>query len=234
MNANQEKQINEVMELLSDYIATPPWEEGMVEVYSDAVAYVGEMLELTEDEVLDYLEEEPQNQMAHAHVFEHFATTVPNDDGETAVQAFMRTRVEQDGSYACRYLEALQRSELAIWEVLQSGGKQAQVRRLGSNGSAITVTLDTVERIPSEICVAARLLDVDGVKLFGFGMLPIFRLDADEILAYLAQVEEETRRTAQQEADADPQAVELVVQEEMADLLFHETLAAWVAQGFED
>lgn len=234
MTVEQDKQVSEVMELLSNYIATPPWEEWMVEVFSDAVAYVAEMLELSGDEVLDYLEEEPQGQMAHSHVFEHFITTETNESGESVLQAFMRTRVQQDQqSYACQYLEALSQSELALWEVVKTVGKQADVRRMGTTEPVIRVQMDAAN-VPANICIASRLLNVAGEAVFSFGMLPISRSEAEEILVYLDQVQAEMRETAEQEADHDAADVEAAIREELVDLMFHETLTAWVAQGFEE
>ena len=76
----QQNQVDAAMEMLSAYIAKDPWEEWMVEVFTDAIAYAAEMLELSADEVLDYLDEQPLGQMAHAHVFEHFVITETNED----------------------------------------------------------------------------------------------------------------------------------------------------------
>lgn len=68
--------------------------------------------------------------MAHAHVFEYFVNTEFNEEGESVLQQFMRTRVEQSAdSYACHYLKALSESELAIWEVV--GLNQGNTHRYG-------------------------------------------------------------------------------------------------------
>ncbi len=160
ITAEQEKQVSGAMELLSAYVAEPPWEDWMVEVFSDAIAYAAEMLELSGDEVLDYLEEEPQGQMAHSHVFEHFITTETNEDGESVLQEFIRARVQQDEkSFACQYLDALLRSELALWEVVGTEGKSVKVRRLGTDDAAVLVPMDA-SAIPNNICIASRLLSL--------------------------------------------------------------------------
>lgn len=236
ITAEQEKQVSEAMELLSAYIANPPWEDWMVEVFSDAIAYAAEMLELSGDEVLDYLEEEPQGQMAHSHVFEHFIATETNEDGESALQEFIRARVQQDEkSFACQYLEALNHSELALWEVVGKAGKMVDVRRLGTDEPSVRVPLDA-SGIPANICIASRLLSLpDNNHTFSFGMLPVERGEAEDILAYLEQVRAEMLETAQneegQEYDADDIAA--AIKEELGDLMFQETLTAWIAQGFE-
>lgn len=235
ITAEQEKQVSGAMELLSAYIANPPWEEWMVEVFSDAIAYAAEMLELSGDEVLDYLDEEPLGQMAHSHVFEHFVTTETNEDGESVLQEFIRTRVQEDKSFACQYLDAFAHSELALWEVVGRVGKKVEVRRLGSDEPSVLAQLDATN-IPKHICIASRLLKLpNDQNIFSFGMLPIERAEAEEILAYLAQVRAEMLETAQAEAqEHEPEDIDAAIREELTDVMFHETLTAWIGQGFEN
>jgi hypothetical protein len=237
ITAEQEKQVSGTMELLSAYIANPPWEEWMVEVFSDAIAYAAEMLELSGDEVLDYLDEEPLGQMLHSHVFEHFVTTETNEDGETVLQEFMRTRVQQEEkSFACQYLEAFSHSELALWEVVGKVGKKVEVRRLGSDEPTVLAQLDATN-VPNNICIASRLLRLpNDQNIFSFGMLPIEKAEAEEILAYLAQVRTEMLETAQTEEGQSHEAADIdaAIVEELTDMMFHETLTAWIGQGFEN
>lgn len=237
ITAEQEKQVSGTMELLSDYIANPPWEEWMVEVFSDAIAYAAEMLELSGDEVLDYLDEEPLGQMLHSHVFEHFVTTETNEDGETVLQEFMRTRVQQEEkSFACQYLEAFSHSELALWEVVGKVGKKVEVRRLGSDEPTVLAQLDATN-VPNNICIASRLLSLpNNQHIFSFGMLPIEKAEAEEIIAYLAQVRTEMLETAQTEEGQSHEAADIdaAIIEELTDVMFHETLTAWIGQGFEN
>ena len=155
ITADQQKQIDGVMELLSDYITQPPWEEWMVEVFSEAVGYAAEMLELSEEEVLDYLDEQPLGQMAHAHVFEHFITTETNENDESVLHEFMRTRMEQSGaSFTLDYLNALDAAELALWEV--TGFKAGQYADGGAaySGNCFLYTLDSsIHRSITDTCL---------------------------------------------------------------------------------
>ena len=237
ITAEQQKQVDGVMELLSAHIANPPWEEWMVEVFTGSIDYAAEMLELSADEVLDYLEEPPLGQMAHAHVFEHFITTETNEDDESVLSEFIRTRVEQQtGSFACQYINALNKATLGLWEVMGfTAGKSAQVRQLGTTGPVLEVPLEA-DSIPKNICIASRLLTLaDGSHTFSFGLLPVDRNEADDILAYLEQVRTELLETAQSEGHAhDAADVEAAIREELTDLMFHETFASWISQGFEE
>jgi hypothetical protein len=237
ITAEQQKQVDGAMELLSAYIAKPPWEEWMVEVFTEAVDYAAEMLELSADEVLDYLEEQPLGQMAHAHVFEHFVTTETNEGDESVLSEFMRVRMEQaEASFACQYLKALKASELAIWEVLSfKAGQTAEVRRFGSEGPVVQVLMET-DSIPANICIASRLLALpDGSHTFSFGLLPIERSEAEEIMSYSAQVRSEMLETALSDGQAYENAdIEEAIHEELVDVIFHETFASWIAQGFEE
>jgi hypothetical protein len=237
INSEQQQQIDHVMELLSSFITQPPWEEWMVEVFTGAVDYAADMLDLSADEVLDYLEEPPLGPMAHSHVFEHFITTESNEDDESVLQAFIRSRVQEDQtSFACQYLHALDESELALWEVVSFiPKKSAQVRRFGTKEQAFTVPLDA-EKIPKDICIASRLLTLPNNEyMFSFGLLPIEKPEAEDIMAYLEQVRGEMLAAAKEEGHADnAEDVEDAIKEELADLLFHETFASWIAQGFEE
>lgn len=235
ITVEQQKQVDAAMELLSGYIAKEPWEEWMVEVFTDAIAYAAEMLELSADEVLDYLEEQPLGQMAHAHVFEHFVTTETNEDGESVLKEFMRTRVQEDeASFACQYLYALNESKLALWEVTSIQAGKASVRQMGSDGVVVQVPLEA-ERIPKNLCIASRLLSLpNGEYTFGFGLLPVERKEAEDILAYLQQVRTEMEETARTDGQGyEAEDIEEAIHEEMLDLMFHETFAAWISQGFE-
>lgn len=234
----QQQQIDAAMELLSAHIASPPWEEAMVQVFTDAIDYAAEMLEIGEEDVLDYLDEQPLGQMAHAHVFEYFVNTEFNEEGESVLQQFMRTRVEQSAdSYACHYLKALSESELAIWEVIGlKPGQYAQVRRLGSDNAPVNVVTEATS-VPQNMCLAARLLALpDGVNTFGYSLLPIERSEAEDILAYLQQVRAEMLEKANSGELENVNAADLeeAIHEEMVDLMFYETLTSWLAQGFED
>lgn len=237
ITAAQQTQVDAAMELLSAYIANPPWEEWMVEVFTDAVDYAAEMLELSADEVLDYLEEAPLSQMAHAHVFEHFINTETNEDGETVLQEFIRTRLQQEqNAFACQYLKALSESKLGLWEVVGfKSGQFAQVRLWGTKEPVLQVPIEA-DNMPKDICIASRLLTLpNGEHTFGFGLLPVERSEAEDILSYLAQVRTEMQETAKSEGHAeDAQDVEAAIVEELTDLIFHETFASWIGQGFEE
>jgi hypothetical protein len=237
ITAEQQQQVDDAMELLSAYVAKAPWEEWMVEVFTDAIDYAAEMLEISADDVLDYLEEQPLGQMAHAHVFEHFINTETNEDDETVLQAFMRERVQQEEhSFSCQYLKALSEAELNLWEVVSfNAGKSAEVRRLGQDEPPVQVPMDATE-IPSGVCIAARLLHLpDNGYTFGFGLLPIDRSEAEDILAYLAQVRAEMLEAAAAEGQQhDENDVEAAIKEELVDVMFNETFAAWIGQGFEE
>lgn len=237
ITAEQQQQVDDAMELLSAYVAKEPWEEWMVEVFTDAIDYAADMIEISADDVLDYLEEQPLGQMAHAHVFEHFINTETNEDDETVLRAFMRMRVQQEeNSFSCQYLKALSEAELGLWEVVSfHAGKSAEVRRLGRNEPSVQVPMDATD-IPADVCIAARLLCLaDNNYTFGFGLLPIDRNEAEDILVYLDQVRAEMLEAAVaegQQHDADD--VEAAIKEELVDVMFHETFAAWIAQGFEE
>lgn len=237
ITAEQQQQVDDAMELLSAYVAKEPWEEWMVEVFTDAIDYAADMIEISADDVLDYLEEQPLGQMAHAHVFEHFINTETNEDDETVLRAFMRMRVQQEeNSFSCQYLKALSEAELGLWEVVSfNAGKSAEVRRLGRNEPTVQVPMDATD-IPADVCIAARLLCLAGNNYtFGFGLLPIDRNEAEDILVYLDQVRAEMLEAAVaegQQHDADD--VEAAIKEELVDVMFHETFAAWIAQGFEE
>lgn len=237
ISPGQQQQVDAAMEQLSAYIAQPPWEEWMVEVFTAAIDYAAEMLDITADEVLDYLEEQPFDQIAHAHVFEHFVNTETNEDGETVINAFLRQygQQPQHQAFGLQYVTALSVSKLELWEVVGfKAGKSASVRRFGTKEAAINVPMDA-DSIPSNMCIAARMLTLaDGTTTFGFGLLPVERADAEDILAYLAQVRAEMMETAVTEAPHEAADVDAAIAEELVDLLFHETLAAWIGQGFEE
>ncbi len=232
MHTAQQQQIEVAMEALSAYIANPPWEEWMVEVFTYAVDYTAEMLEISDEDVLDYLDEPPLGQMAHAHVFEHFVTTETSESGETVLAEFIRKQVkEADQPLSYQYLQALAKADLALWEIISlKPGVSAQVKRLGSPDQPITVVTEA-KSIPQNMCLAARVLQLpNNFNTFGYSILPIEREEAEDILAYLQQVS--TEHTGADTSSAED--VEASLQEDLVDLLFHETLTSWISQGFEE
>lgn len=233
----EQQQIDAAMERLSAYVAKSPWDEWMVEVFTETIDYAADMIEISDEDVLDYLEEPPLGQMAHAHVFEHFITTETNEDGETALQAFLRTELHgETAPYAYRYLQALGNAPLMLWEVVGfQAGEYAEVRSLGTSDAVTRVQMG-VSSLPDKICIAARMIQLsDGSHTFSFGLLPIEQNEAEDILAYLAQVRGEMLDTAKEEAAGQDSAdVDAAIAEELTDLLFSETFAAWIGQGFEE
>jgi len=233
----EQQQIDAAMERLSAYVAESPWDEWMVEVFTETIDYAAEMLEISDEDILDYLEEPPLGPMAHAHVFEHFVTTETNEDGETVLQAFLRAQLRGESvPYAYSYLQALGNAPLTLWDVVGfKSGEYAEVRRLGTNEPPVQVQMSVTD-LPEHICIAARLIRLsDGSHTFSFGLLPIERNEAEDILAYLDQVKGEMLSTAKEETpNQDGKDVDAAIAEELTDLLFSETFAAWIGQGFED
>lgn len=237
MTPQEQQQVDAAMEQLSAYIAQPPWEEWMVEVFTAAIDYAAEMLDITVEDILDYLDEPPLGQMAHAHVFEHFVTTETNEDGQSVLQAFIQQYAQRQASHShgIAYLNALANAPLVLWEVMGvKPGHSISVRRFGTQDTPVSVLLEA-EQVPRDMCIAARLITLaNGEHTFGFGLLPIEKQEAEDILAYLAQVRDEMLEKTSDAVQPELADLDTVIAEEMTDLMFNETLASWLSQGFEE
>lgn len=237
MDKQAQEQVDSVMEQLSGYISHAPWDEWMAEVFEEALAYTADALDLSIDEVLDYIDEEDTlGRMAHAHVFEHFVTTEENESGETVLQAFLRQHVDPAKlPKGYQYLQALADSKLGIWEVVDVKGKTAKLKLLGQDTPIFDVNID-IQNLPKNVCIATRVLALPNLQnILGFGLLPLEREDAIDTLDYLAAIRGEilAQLAAEQPHLSEAERQQLL-QEELNDLLFYETFASWIGQGFEE
>ena len=174
MDKHAQQQVDTVMEQLSGYISQAPWDEWMAEVFEDALAYTAEALELSIDEILDYIDEDDTlGRMAHAHVFEHFVTTEENESGETVLQTFLRQQIDPAKlPQGYHYLQALAESALGIWEVVDVKGKTAKLKLLGQDTPVFDVQID-IQNLPKNVCMATRILALPNQQnILGFGLLP--------------------------------------------------------------
>ena len=135
--------------------------------------------------------------MLSVFIIEDFLTLRFGESGElNVIDEYLERRGWQESIRAKRYLEALRDSSPSLYEVVDlDPGRSVTVRDLLVQGEAVTVQ----ERLGSEgmapwDCIAARIVVVNGDRLFTGAMLHFVQDSAKNVLSHIDQKLKESKK----------------------------------------
>ena len=163
----------------------PQWKEYLGQIYSNHLDFAFNQLNLTEDELIDYLDPEAGGLMHHA-IFEDFLTSFFGADGESnVINDYLKRRGSREPLVGRQYLQALLDSTVSMFEVveLEPNGRTMKVRDLLQEDMTLTIQKSS-ELNPWVIwdCIGARVFTMGGKHYFTDGTLLLNRILMKEIV----------------------------------------------------
>jgi hypothetical protein len=210
------------------------WSEPLASVFADHFGPVLEDFQITMEQLIDLLK--PEGFMPlFGCAFEDFTTCNFEPDGRNVVDDYLKRRGWKESAPVKSYLRALQRSVMSVYEVVDTApGSHCHLRDPIRGGEPIRVE----DKLGSQDLVqwdriAARLLEIKGMRYMSAGVLPLSFDDATEIVKEIGKLKKEllrkVRRPLRQEGLSEIDIMRLpaadVVLGEMAPLFTRTWLA---------
>ena len=182
-----QKEIDKAIANLMKYSEQEPWSERQQQFYGEMLIDAAARVGVPVDEFGQTMEDQGFMDMIFGYLFELFATRCWDNDDFCLIEDYVKRRGWRETSYAKRYLVALSKSEIELWEVVTvNAGHWVDVRPFGSTSKVIRV----FERAGSQNlkrwdCLAARVISLDGKLGFGGGILSFSPDQALEVPALI-------------------------------------------------
>ncbi len=199
----QDKAIRHLM----DYPAQQEeWATLYDEFFDQMFSPLAERFSAELDEVQQLILDGELGFMAFGYLFEEFATVtwVGIESERSLIDDYLKHRGWRESGAGRRYLQALNKAELKLWEVVDvKPGAWVEVRVAGSATKPVRVTEKSgSEQLHPWDCLAARVLRLDGQTMFSGGMLHFTPPQAAVIERTLNRVPDELRALLQEAVDA--------------------------------
>jgi hypothetical protein len=185
MPPKQQEEINKAISRMVKYSETQePWPDLFTAFSREVMAGLEEGLDIGEGQAIPVLEEMGVMDTVFPFMLEEFYINTSNDDNESLIAEFLRRRGWREKPVAKRYLQALNETFLKLWEIVGlKRGVYLDVRPFGTTQKPIRV----YEKLGSQnadlwMCLAARLVKLDGRHIFGGAFLPLDSEDAAYIM----------------------------------------------------
>lgn len=179
------------------------WAGRLDTLMDEFLAPVADQLNLGLEEAYEYFFDGPFGHMAFGFLFEEYATVRWDNEQQSLTEAYLKHRGWREGSAGRRYLQALDKSELKLWEIIKvSPGTHLDIREYGSIDDPIRVKEKAAtESLRRWDCVAARVLPMGKGNVFSGALLQFNPEVAARMHRVLAEVPETTHRMVQELVD---------------------------------
>jgi len=173
---------------LMNWARRAEWAEEQAAVFDAHLAPVCDRIDLTQDELIQELEEHGYGGMLFGVMFEDFISRRLADD-RNIIDDYLKRRSWRESVPGRRYLQQLRDSVLSLYEVTGvSPGHHCDLRDLVRDGKTFRVH----ERMGTQNLVnwdrlAARVLYLNGKHIFSGGILPFTREASQSLLKVLTQ-----------------------------------------------
>lgn len=169
---------------LMNWANNPDWADVQADIYDLHLGPVADLIGVTEDELLQEVAENGYDGMLFGMMFEDFVSRSLPPDDTNIIDDYLKRRGWRESVPGRRYLQQLRQSVLSLYEVVEvSQGHHCDIRDVVRGGQPFRVH----ERMGTQNLVmwdhiAARVLTINGKKIFSGGILP-FPLELGHSLA---------------------------------------------------
>lgn len=170
----QRKEIDKAIANLTKYSEQALWPERKEQFFIEMLINAANRVDVPINEFGQVLEDSGYMGMLLNYLFELFATSYWDDDEFCMIEEYIKLRGWREAPYAKRYLNALAKSEVKLWEIITvNPGHWVEIRPAGSSSKAIRVyECSGSQNLKRWDCIAARMILLDGKYSFGGGILP--------------------------------------------------------------
>ena len=191
------RKIEQSLNRLLKWSDKPQWKEYLSHTYSNHLDFAFDELNLTEDELIDYLDPEAGGLMHHV-IFEDFLTSFFGVDGElNVINDYLKRRGSREPLVVRQYLHALLDSTVSIFEVveLEPNGRTMKVRDLLQEDMTLTIQKSSeLDHWVIWDCMGARVVSMSGKHYITNGARLLSRSLAKEIVVSVNSITREKER----------------------------------------
>jgi hypothetical protein len=166
----------------------PEWPDEQAAVFEDHLAPVCDRIGISQEELVQELEEHGYGGMLFGMLFEDFVSRRLTGD-RNLIDDYLQRRGWRESVPGRRYLQQLRDSALSLYEVVEvSPGHHCELRDLVRGNKTIRVheQLGTLNMVKWDR-IAARVLEVNRKTVFSGGILPYHRETSQSLLKVLAK-----------------------------------------------
>jgi hypothetical protein len=145
-----------------------------LDMFTEAAEHVG----VETDKFIQALEDSDYNSVVQGYLFELFATCYWDNEDKNLIENYLQCKGWKETAYGKRYLNALNESNVQLWEVVSVNvGQSVDIRPAGTSNTPMQVSEAEGSRQLQEWCfIAARPIILDKHYEFSSVILP-FTLD---------------------------------------------------------
>jgi len=224
--SNTDKAIRNLM----NWAEQPEWLEEQTAVFDAHLAPICDRIDISQEELVQELEEHGYGGMLFGMVFEDFICRRLPPDDKNIIDDYLKRRGWRESVPGRRYLQELRDSVLSLYEVTEvSSGHHCDLRDLVRGGETFRVNehMGTQKMVKWDR-IAARVLNVNGKYIFSGGILPF----PQEVAQSLLRVLSETRKLFNNElsrAAGKETAAGLLASENLDDLFLQDAAPAFTS-----
>jgi uncharacterized protein (DUF2384 family) len=182
--SNTDKAIRNIM----NWAEQPEWREEQTAVFDAHLAPVCDRIGISQEELVQELEEHGYGGMLFGLVFEDFISRRLPDD-KNIIDDYLKRRGWRESVPGRRYLQQLRDSVLSLYEVVAvSPGHHCDLRDLVRDGETFRVHEHMgTQNLVKWDRLAARVLSMNGKHIFSGGILPFPREASQSLLRVLSE-----------------------------------------------
>lgn len=191
------KKIDQALTRLTKWSEKPQWVDFLHDTYFNHLNFVFDELDLTEDDLFDYLESEAIRTM-NSLIFEDFFTNYYGENGElNVINDYLKRRGSREPPVARQFLKALLESWVSVFEVIEldAKGRTMKVRDLLQEDMTLTIQKSSdMDNCVIWDCMGARVVSMNGKHYFTRGALRLSRGLSKEIVGSVHSIASEIER----------------------------------------
>ena len=235
-NRKQRKETDKAVRNIINFAKQQPeWQQRLDETFNQMLSPAAQNLRIEEDKLVAEIQEAGYWHMVFGYVFEEFSSVFWNNEERSFIDEYLKRRGWREAPRGRRYLQAINDSEIQLWEITEvKPGFYAQVRPYSTTEKPIKVVeKSATESLHQWDCVAGRVIQMNNTYMFTGALLPLPPTEAERVQRVLDKTKERIFELSQQllkegEIDALPNDLEQQAEDEANSHLPEVLFRVWV------
>ena len=224
--SNTDKAIRNLM----NWAEQPEWQEEQTAVFDAHLTPVCDRIDISQEELVQELEEHGFGGMLFGMVFEDFICRRLPPDDKNIIDDYLKRRGWRESVPGRRYLQKLRDSVLSLYEVVAvSPGHHCDLRDLVRDGETFRVHEHMgTQNLVKWDRLAARVLNMNGQHIFSGGILPFPREASQSLLRVLTESRKQFNKKLSRAAGKKA-AAEMLSSENLGELFLQDACPAFTS-----
>ena len=189
-NRKHRREIDKAVGNLIDFAERQDiWRQRLDDAFSQFLGPLADILRVDEQTLVDEFEESGFWPTVFGYVFEDFASASWDNEPRSMIEEYLQRRGWREAAYARRYLRAINDTEVRFWEIVSvKPGISVDVRPHGTESKAVRVMEKSAsESLQQWDCLAARIVTMDGKRMFTGALLSFPPSEAERVYRVLGK-----------------------------------------------